>query len=103
MEKIVAYSKCSCGAITIYFLDGGSNSMRPSTKKKLGIDLRKYKKLNNSYYCNHCVNHYGIDICECGSGKPVGKCECGSNKSLETFGETYDGFAKMLENFGCNG
>lgn len=89
MEKIVAYSKCKCGAITIYFLDGGSNSMRPSTKKKLGIDLRKYKKLDNSYYCNHCVNHYGIDI-----------CECGSNKSLETFGETYDGFAKILENFG---
>lgn len=100
MEKIVAYSKCSCGAITIYFASGGSNSMRPSTKKKLGIDLRKYKRLNNSYYCNHCVNHYGIDICECGSGKAVGKCECGSNKSLETFGETYDGFAKTLENFG---
>ena len=100
MENIVAYSKCQCGAITIYLLDGGTNSMRPSTKKKLGIDLRKYKRLYNSYNCNHCINHYGIDLCECGSGKAVGKCECGSNQSLETFGEKYDGFAKILENFG---
>ena len=61
--------------------------------------MRK-KLLIDGMSCNHCVNHYGIDLCECGSGKAVGKCECGSNKSLETFGEKYDGFAKMLENFG---
>jgi hypothetical protein len=32
---------------------------------------------NDSKYfcCNHCVNHYGIDICGCGSGQPVGKCD----------------------------
>ena len=27
MEKIVAYSKCKCGAITICFLDGGINRL----------------------------------------------------------------------------
>ena len=98
-SQIESYSKCECGAITMYFRNGASNSMKDSTRKKLGIDLRKISKLQQSYCCNHCVNHYGIDICECGSGLPAGKCICGSDKAVETFGEKYDSFSKILKNF----
>lgn len=24
---------------------------------------------------DHCVNHYGLDLCGCGSGNPFGKCD----------------------------
>lgn len=99
-EKIESYSKCSCGAVTINFINGAYNSMSSRTKRMLGIDLRKIKRLPKTYACNHCVNHWGIDLCECGSGKAVGKCNCGSNKSVETFGEKYDSFANILKNFG---
>ena len=106
-SQIESYSKCDCGAITIYFRNGASNSMKDSTRKKLGIDLNKIPKLQTSYCCNHCVNHWGIDICECGSGLPAGKCicgrnkavECGRNKAVETFGEKFDSFSKILKNF----
>lgn len=99
-EQIESYSKCSCGAITIFFKNGANNSMKEKTRKRLGIDLRKIKRLTPSTCCNHCVNHWGIDLCECGSGEEIGKCSCGGDKSVETFGEKYDSFSKILANFG---
>ena len=24
--------------------------------------------------CNHCVTHWGIDLCGCGSGEALGEC-----------------------------
>ena len=50
--------------------------------------------------CNHCVNHWGIDLCECGSGARVGECECGSQKAHDTLGIKYDSFGAILKNFG---
>ena len=99
-NNIESYSICSCGAVTIYFEDGASNSMYKSTKKKLGIDLRKYKKLTNTYCCDHCVNHWGIDLCECGSGERVGKCSCGSQNAHDEFGAKFDSFGAISRAFG---
>lgn len=100
-KKIKEYQKCQCGAITITFADGSTNSMSNSTHKKLGIDLRKIRRIAVlTSCCNHCVNHWGIDLCECGSGEKVGKCPCGSNKAVETFGVNFDSFGAMLHNFG---
>lgn len=102
MANIESYFKCACGAITINFDNGASNSMYPKTAKKMGIDLRKYKsiRLNTVCNCNHCVNHWGIDLCECGSGEEVGKCSCGSNKAHDEFGIEFDSFGAMLRAFG---
>lgn len=99
MEIIESYTKCTCGAITINFENGASNSMYPKTAKKLGLDLRKYKRLKPTYCCDHCVNHWGIDLCECGSGEEVGKCSCGSNKAHDEFGIKFDSFGAMLKAF----
>lgn len=99
MAKIESYQKCTCGAVTIYFENGASSSMRQSTAKKMRIDLRHYQRLEESYCCNHCVNKWGIDLCECGSGEKVGKCSCGSKKAMQEFGVEYDSFSRIVANF----
>jgi hypothetical protein len=101
MNEIVieSYSKCACGAITIFFTNGASNSMRPATAKNLGIDLRHYKRLTPTCCCDHCVNHWGIDLCECGSGEKVGKCSCGSKKAHDNFGIKFNSFAALCKAF----
>lgn len=74
------YSRCSsCGAITIFAEDGTSYSCKSSSKKRFmpGVDLRRLRKLENSYCCNYCVNHWGLDLCACGSGKRFDKCKNG--------------------------
>lgn len=50
--------------------------------------------------CDHCVNHLGIDLCDCGSEHKVGECECGSQKAHDTLGIKYDSFEAILKNFG---
>ena len=92
--NITGYSKCSCSAITFFTEDGCSCSCRQSNIKRFfpGLDLRTLRKgrLPESYSCDHCVNHYGLDLCACGSGKPFEKChegfeECG--KPMQVFGK----------------
>jgi len=65
------YSKCKCGAITFY-ADNRSEaySVFLKNRKKFfpDADLRTLKRLPESFCCDHCVNHYGVDLCDCGSG-----------------------------------
>lgn len=79
--NIIGYSKCECGAITIFTDEGaeGAYSCKRKNLKKFfpNIDLRKVPKYQDSYCCDHCVNHYGLDLCGCGSGEEFGKCENG--------------------------
>lgn len=64
---------CQCGAITITTVDG-EYSMSPKTfLKRYGFEIQNTLYSN----CNHCVNHWGIDLCACGSGKPVDECDEG--------------------------
>lgn len=73
------FSKCDCGAVTLYD-DKGNNYSCSAANRKLfmpKLDLRKLKRLHHSYICNHCVNHFGIDTCACGSGENFWECENG--------------------------
>ena len=73
--KIVDYSKCHCGAVTLYFDNNQNNSIAEENLKKYGIEIPKDAfRLNDTYNCNHCVNHYGLDLCACGSGESPEKC-----------------------------
>lgn len=67
-------SKCECGAVTVSD-NGFSNSMTAKTfaEEYPGMELED----NVFGSCDHCVNHWGIDLCGCGSGEPVGKCDGG--------------------------
>lgn len=66
---------CSCGSVTVHG-DGRKNwSMSLKTFKKefpdLKLELGKYDN------CNYCVNHWGADLCACGSGEKYSKCKGG--------------------------
>ena len=76
MKNIVNYNKCQCGAIELIFEDGTINHILKKNLKKFGISLKGVKRLIQTDYvhCDHCVNHYGVDLCECGSGLPPEKC-----------------------------
>lgn len=99
MAQIIKYSTCKCGAITLFFDNGATNSIQRKNLKHFGLSLRNIKKLNQTWCCNHCANHYGLDICSCGSGADVGKCKCGSTSAMEQLGQEYDGFSQILKNF----
>lgn len=74
MDNNLIAVKCSCGAITV-----------SAEKEQWSMPLKLFKKhfpdlkLEEYTYgsCDYCVNHYGIDLCGCGSGKKVGKCNNG--------------------------
>jgi len=80
MKNSDVYAKrCSCGAITIQYTNDEGEQVNISMKRKKFNELFPETKLQSGLYtnCNHCVNHWGIDLCGCGSGKPVGKCNEG--------------------------
>ena len=77
---ITAYQRCVCGAIALFTDNDDVSYHVRSTKLKQffpDVDLRKLSRLPNSFCCNHCVNHYGVDLCGCGSGCLFGKCNEG--------------------------
>lgn len=68
--------KCACGAITIEDEDNTfDNSMTQETFDELFGDQNIPFREQGYHGCNHCVNKWGIDICGCGSGEPVGECD----------------------------
>lgn len=76
---IKEYAMCSCGAITFYTDDGNEYSCVQKSMKAFfpDIDRRRLRRLPALYCCNHCVNHYGLDLCGCGSGELFGDCKNG--------------------------
>jgi len=75
----MSYAKrCICGAVTVE-ISGEDISMTYKDFKENYPDVKLEKgKYSN---CNYCVNHWGLDLCLCGSGKKKGKCSCGSKIS----------------------
>jgi len=75
------YTECECGAITLFGKDGLTYSCARKNLKRFlpDIDLRKIKRAykQKTYACDHCVNHYGLDLCACGSGEPYEECDAG--------------------------
>jgi hypothetical protein len=92
MVNITEYQKCSCGAISLYTDNGDAYSCKQKNLRKFfpNIDLRKIERLPETYCCDHCVNHYGLDLCGCGSGEEFGKCEEGYDECkqpMQVFGQ----------------
>lgn len=75
---IKGYYMCECGAVTMETDDGNTYSCKRRNLKTFvpGMDLRKLTRLHApTGSCDHCVNHYGMDLCACGSGLPPEKCD----------------------------
>jgi len=94
-NTIVNFHDCICGAVTIYFENGENNSIKRINLKKYDISLNGLKPILKTklYNCNHCINHYGLDLCQCGSGETPNKC-C-NKKSREKYGKSVNTFEEM--------
>ncbi len=74
---------CICGAVTFEREHDTSWSVSlenaPGFFPELPIEffdiLDRYVGEYSS--CNHCVNHWGLDLCACGSGEDPEECEGG--------------------------
>lgn len=80
-------SKCQCGAYSVTIDDENYSMTEETFVNKFG-----HIKAEHEYYnCNHCVNHWGVDLCACGSGEKPEECdgefpECGT--PMQTLGES---------------
>lgn len=85
----ISYCK-SCNAYTVT-INGQDYSIHEDNffDQFPDIDKDNFKKniqkvlMNIFSCCNWCVNHWGLDICACGSGEPITDCQegfevCGS-------------------------
>lgn len=73
--KFTDYSVCVCGATTIFDERGASYSTKNTAL--LPARYKNLRRLQDSYCCDYCVNHYGLELCGCGSGELFGECENG--------------------------
>jgi len=66
-------TKCQCGAITVN-IDGNDYSMLPKTFDELFPNQNSAEIEEKFFSCNYCTNHWGVDLCGCGSGELFQKC-----------------------------
>ena len=70
MIQVQYIQECVCGAMTVTFENGASNSMSREVFNRIGFTGERLPQV----------------FCKCGSGQPVGKCDCGSDEASEEFG-----------------
>lgn len=90
LVHVLDYTTCTCGAVTLRTDYGTYSCARRNLKEYFPrLDLRRVARGGPEMYCcNHCVNHYGLDLC--GSGECFGHCdndciEC--KKPMQVIGE----------------
>jgi hypothetical protein len=64
-------TRCKCGAVTVT-INGQDYSMRGKKFKELFPG--EVVPRATMYGCNFCINHWGLELCGCGSGATFGKC-----------------------------
>lgn len=72
-------AKCNCGAITITINGIGYSMSEETFIEKYGNEGNDFlqNEMQNFSNCNYCVNHWGIDLCACGSGELIKECKEG--------------------------
>lgn len=81
-------AECACGAITI-----SENDIDSSMTREQFDELYPGMSIEGHWgNCNYCVNHWGIDLCNCGSGMKVGKCtndyeSCRNHEPAQVLGQ----------------
>lgn len=91
-------TECQCGAFSLEAdLDDGSHQTYSMSAETLNAKFSKeaiQPILSDQVYssCNHCVNHWGVDICACGSGEAPDECGndlevCGN--PMQTLGDVH--------------
>ena len=83
---------CACGAVTVE-IGGQMFSMSEATFRDT-YGHAPASDMPTMYNCNHCVNHWGTDLCACGSGESPADCdggysECGALMQYISEGQTH--------------
>lgn len=84
-------TKCNCGAINIQMgrIEYSCGLDYFQEHFEIVDGTLRSKKIRSYYGCNHCINHWGLDLCACGSGEKPHECdsdchECGGpSQSIE--------------------
>ena len=66
---------CQCGAHTITIGNEVVHMSLETFIDKFGEHMVQERDLLTN--CNHCVNHWGMDLCACGSGEKPEECQEG--------------------------
>lgn len=88
MFQFIGFYRCKCGAITFIADDKREFSCFEKNLDKFipEEELPKYcadgkpenlVQYTDVFACNHCVNHYGLNLCACGSGESPDECSFG--------------------------
>lgn len=99
-NSIEHIAHCSCGAYTVYINNTGYsvhednfNKHFPDIDKKLLEKELKSDNIQKYCNCNYCVNHWGLDLCACGSGESFDSCEGGfgeCGKPMQSIEDNYN-------------
>lgn len=100
-NQITWIALCSCGAVTIT-IEGNNYSMpKEMFEEKFGPleealeAIPEQEEIQNFCNCNYCVNHWGLDLCACGSGEKYQECKegydycCGQPAQVIETGQTH--------------
>lgn len=77
---IESIDKCVCGALTLQ-TSNKQVSVKPENASEFFPEMNVAfwdafeKIIPNWCHCDHCVNHYGLDLCACGSGEKPEDCD----------------------------
>ena len=72
---IIEATACQCGAITVTMPTGDCYSMNKEDFDKYVPEAFSGDVEQDFCNCNYCVNHWGLDLCGCGSGEKFGECQ----------------------------
>ena len=78
-QNVDYYVRCNCGAIGLNIAGQTYYVAKQNLKKFFPmVDLRGCVRVGKTNYCcDYCVNHYGVDLCACGSGEHYNHCKNG--------------------------
>lgn len=89
--RIYNVDLCECGAITIAGVNDNGEDFSSSVlceNVDMLPDLIVVSPgcIHAVPVCNHCANHWGLDLCACGSGLSPDRCDCGDNRPYDKYG-----------------
>lgn len=92
-----SYFRCKCGAISLMTYDGRTFSCHEKNMDRFfhGVDLSVLEELPTTFSCDWCVNHYGLDLCACGSGVDYEDCDNGLDCCNRPMQSIHDGYTNV--------
>lgn len=74
--NIVHAQQCQCGAVSVAYENDAYLSMPADIFNTKFPGMKLFETIMSC--CNYCsTNHWGVDLCGCGSGQKVGTCDNG--------------------------